>query len=70
LCNRKSLSCCNIKELPGQDNALGKGKFPNRYDIYFHDPNAIEIFNKDERAVSNGCITMNLNSAQAGTNSG
>lgn len=49
-----------IRQLPGQENALGKVKFlfPNRYDIYFHDTYAKEIFKKDVRAVSHGCIRL------------
>lgn len=49
-----------IRQLPGADNSLGKVKFlfPNRYDIYFHDTNAKDIFNKDKRAVSHGCIRL------------
>jgi murein L,D-transpeptidase YcbB/YkuD len=49
-----------IRQLPGKDNALGKVKFlfPNRYDIYFHDTDAKDIFKKDVRAVSHGCIRL------------
>ncbi|MDB5198648.1 MAG: hypothetical protein JWO92_611 [Chitinophagaceae bacterium] len=49
-----------IRQLPGQDNALGKVKFlfPNRYDIYFHDTYAKDIFKRDVRAVSHGCIRL------------
>ncbi|MBA2250437.1 MAG: L,D-transpeptidase family protein [Chitinophagaceae bacterium] len=49
-----------IRQLPGPDNSLGKAKFlfPNRYDIYFHDTNAKDIFSKDKRAVSHGCIRL------------
>ncbi|MGI8582059.1 MAG: L,D-transpeptidase family protein [Chitinophagaceae bacterium] len=49
-----------IRQLPGGDNALGKAKFlfPNRYDIYFHDTNARDIFKKDIRATSHGCIRL------------
>lgn len=49
-----------IRQLPGPDNSLGKVKFlfPNRYDIYFHDTYAKDIFNKDKRAVSHGCIRL------------
>ena len=49
-----------IRQLPGKENALGKVKFlfPNRYDIYFHDTNAKEVFSKDKRAVSHGCIRL------------
>jgi murein L,D-transpeptidase YcbB/YkuD len=56
----KNDSLPTIRQLPGKDNALGKVKFlfPNRYDIYFHDTEAKEIFNKDKRAVSHGCIRL------------
>ncbi|MEO6537293.1 MAG: L,D-transpeptidase family protein [Ferruginibacter sp.] len=49
-----------IRQLPGLDNALGKVKFlfPNRYDIYFHDSYAKDIFSRDKRAVSHGCIRL------------
>ena len=49
-----------IRQLPGKDNSLGQVKFlfPNRYDIYFHDSYAKDIFNKDKRAVSHGCIRL------------
>lgn len=49
-----------IRQLPGKDNALGKVKFlfPNRYDIYFHDTYAKDIFKKNVRAVSHGCIRL------------
>ncbi|MEO5984400.1 MAG: L,D-transpeptidase family protein, partial [Ferruginibacter sp.] len=49
-----------IRQLPGKDNSLGKVKFlfPNRYDIYFHDTNAKEVFNRTDRAVSHGCIRL------------
>ncbi len=56
----KSDSLPTIRQLPGADNALGKVKFlfPNRYDIYFHDTNAKDVFKKDVRAVSHGCIRL------------
>ncbi len=49
-----------IRQLPGKDNALGRVKFlfPNRFDIYFHDTYAKEIFNNSKRAVSHGCIRL------------
>jgi murein L,D-transpeptidase YcbB/YkuD len=49
-----------IRQLPGIENSLGRVKFlfPNRFDIYFHDTYAKEIFNKDQRAVSHGCIRL------------
>ena len=56
----KNDSIPTLRQLPGKDNALGRVKFlfPNRYDIYFHDTYAKEIFNKDKRAVSHGCIRL------------
>jgi len=49
-----------IRQLPGKDNALGKVKFlfPNRYDIYFHDTDSKDIFNKSKRTISHGCIRL------------
>jgi murein L,D-transpeptidase YcbB/YkuD len=49
-----------IRQLPGNANSLGKVKFlfPNRYDIYLHDTPAKSIFNKDNRAVTHGCIRV------------
>lgn len=49
-----------IRQLPGPKNSLGKVKFlfPNSYDIYFHDTPAKELFNKDKRAYSHGCIRL------------
>ena len=49
-----------IRQLPGDKNALGHVKFlfPNSYDIYFHDTPAKELFKKDKRAFSHGCIRL------------
>jgi len=49
-----------IRQLPGKDNGLGKVKFlfPNRYDIYFHDTYAKDIFTKQKRTSSHGCIRL------------
>ena len=56
----KNDSLPRIRQLPGKENSLGKVKFlfPNRYDIYFHDTYAKEVFNKEKRAVSHGCIRL------------
>jgi murein L,D-transpeptidase YcbB/YkuD len=45
---------------PGDDNALGAIRvlMPNRYDIYLHDTNAPELFKKDDRALSSGCVRL------------
>lgn len=49
-----------IRQLPGKKNALGKVKFlfPNSFNIYFHDTPAKDLFNKDSRAYSHGCIRL------------
>lgn len=49
-----------IRQLPGAQNALGKVKFlfPNSFNIYFHDTNEKELFKKDFRAYSHGCIRL------------
>jgi murein L,D-transpeptidase YcbB/YkuD len=49
-----------IRQLPGDDNALGHVKFlfPNNFDIYFHDTNARGAFNSSNRNLSHGCIRL------------
>jgi murein L,D-transpeptidase YcbB/YkuD len=44
----------------GPDNALGRLKFlfPNPYDVYMHDTPAHELFQKDSRTFSHGCIRL------------
>jgi murein L,D-transpeptidase YcbB/YkuD len=49
-----------IRQRPGPKNALGLVKFlfPNDFNIYFHDTPNDELFNKDVRAFSHGCIRL------------
>lgn len=49
-----------IRQLPGQQNALGKVKFlfPNSYEIYLHDSPQKELFAQKNRAFSHGCIRV------------
>ena len=49
-----------IRQLPGEENSLGKVKFlfPNSFNIYFHDTPAKSLFSKDKRAYSHGCIRL------------
>jgi murein L,D-transpeptidase YcbB/YkuD len=45
---------------PGEHNALGKVKylFPNKYSVYMHDTNQRNLFVKDYRALSHGCVRL------------
>ncbi len=49
-----------IKQRPNDDNALGvvKFMFPNRFSVYMHDTAHRELFSRDIRAFSNGCIRV------------
>ncbi|MBC7451012.1 MAG: L,D-transpeptidase family protein, partial [Cytophagales bacterium] len=49
-----------IKQEPGEKNSLGKVKFmfPNPYSIYMHDTPAQNLFDKDQRSFSHGCIRL------------
>lgn len=45
---------------PGVHNALGKIKylFPNKYAVYMHDTNQKNLFSKDTRSLSHGCVRL------------
>ena len=49
-----------IKQIPSDINALGlvKFMFPNKFSIYMHDTPMKELFFKDERTFSHGCIRL------------
>lgn len=49
-----------LRQLPGPVNSLGRVKFmfPNPHDFYMHDTPARELFGKDVRAFSSGCIRV------------
>jgi murein L,D-transpeptidase YcbB/YkuD len=49
-----------IRQKPGPKNSLGLVKFlfPNDFNIYLHDTPAKELFDKDVRAFSHGCIRV------------
>ena len=50
-----------LKEPPSRSNALGlvKFMFPNKWNIYLHDTPAKDLFERDVRAFSHGCIRLN-----------
>jgi len=49
-----------IRQKPGDKNSLGlvKFMFPNDFNIYLHDTPQDELFKKDVRALSHGCIRL------------
>jgi murein L,D-transpeptidase YcbB/YkuD len=49
-----------VKQNPNSANALGRVKFmfPNQFSIYLHDTPSRDLFNRDARAFSNGCIRL------------
>ena len=56
-----------IRQKPGDKNALGlvKFMFPNSFDIYMHDTPEDQLFEKDVRAFSHGCIRLEKPEAMA-----
>jgi murein L,D-transpeptidase YcbB/YkuD len=50
----------NVRQTPSEANALGELKilFPNKHAIYMHDTPQKELFNRDERAFSHGCVRL------------
>ena len=50
----------NLKQPPSERNALGlvKFMFPNKYNIYLHDTPSKDLFNRNVRAYSHGCIRL------------
>jgi murein L,D-transpeptidase YcbB/YkuD len=49
-----------VRQKPGEKNSLGLVKFlfPNDFNIYLHDTPHDELFEKDVRAFSHGCIRV------------
>jgi murein L,D-transpeptidase YcbB/YkuD len=49
-----------LRQLPGEDNALGliKFMFPNDYSVYLHSTPAHRLFGESVRAFSHGCIRV------------
>ncbi|HVX39921.1 MAG TPA: L,D-transpeptidase family protein [Gemmatimonadaceae bacterium] len=49
-----------VRQLPGPKNSLGlvKFMFPNDFNIYLHDTPNDELFKKDVRAFSHGCVRL------------
>jgi murein L,D-transpeptidase YcbB/YkuD len=49
-----------VRQDPGAQNALGRVKFmfPNKYSVYLHDTPSKELFARDKRIFSSGCIRI------------
>jgi murein L,D-transpeptidase YcbB/YkuD len=49
-----------VRQNPSASNALGRVKFmfPNQFSIYLHDTPNRELFDRDARAFSNGCVRL------------
>jgi murein L,D-transpeptidase YcbB/YkuD len=49
-----------LRQDPGPENALGRVKFmlPNQYDVYLHDTPQRNLFGRDRRAFSSGCVRL------------
>lgn len=49
-----------IRQKPGGSNSLGlvKFMFPNKHSVYIHDTPAKSLFEREERALSHGCIRL------------
>jgi len=49
-----------VRQLPGPWNSMGEMKFemPNDYGIYLHDTPRKDLFDQDDRWLSNGCVRL------------
>lgn len=49
-----------LRQRPSENNALGKMKFmlPNQHSVYLHDTPSRELFSRQERSFSSGCIRL------------
>lgn len=50
----------HLRQDPGPENALGQVKFmfPNKFEVYLHDTPARDLFQKESRIFSSGCIRL------------
>lgn len=50
----------SVRQIPSEANALGELKilFPNKHAIYMHDTPTKNLFQRDMRAFSHGCIRL------------
>ncbi len=57
---RRATPPYRLVQRPGPDNALGRIKFmfPNEHAVYLHDTPSRDLFERDSRAFSSGCIRV------------
>lgn len=58
--DEEALKSYRFVQKPGANNALGQIRLlmPNSHDVYLHDTNAPELFGRDGRMQSSGCVRM------------
>ncbi len=58
--DEEALKSYRFVQKSGANNALGQVRLlmPNPYDVYLHDTNAPELFGRDGRMQSSGCVRM------------
>lgn len=58
--NGPSLGRYRVRQQPGPTNSLGlvKFMFPNKYNVYIHDTPTRSLFEREDRALSHGCIRL------------
>jgi murein L,D-transpeptidase YcbB/YkuD len=58
--DEEQLKGLRFRQMPGPENALGLVKFifPNHFAVYLHDTPGVELFERDERALSHGCVRV------------
>lgn len=58
--SKRQMNTYRVRQEPGPENALGTLKlvFPNKFNVYLHDTPAHDLFKRDRRAFSHGCIRM------------
>lgn len=50
----------SVRQVPGAKNSLGRVKFmfPNQDNVYLHDTPSRNLFSKEQRALSHGCVRV------------